>query len=80
MDEDFIDPVHQGVSLFGAEFLGKRCIPCQIAEQDRDLSALTLDPIPLGQDLLCQTRGEIALQLGDGVNGKRDLGSGGRGG
>ena len=77
MDEDLEDPVHKAVSLFRAELLGKGRIPGQIAEQDRDLSPLPLDPVPLGEDLFGQTRGEITLQLGDGVNRRR--GFGGRG-
>ena len=76
VDEDLEDPVHKAVRLFGAELLGERCIPGQVAEQHRDLSTLTLDPVPLGQDLLGQTCGEVTLQLGDGVKGRRDLGGG----
>jgi hypothetical protein len=54
VDKDFIDSVHQGVSFFGTELFGERYKSRQIAEQDRDLPFLPLDPIPLCQDFLGQ--------------------------
>ncbi|MFH1629473.1 MAG: hypothetical protein ABIE47_12225 [Pseudomonadota bacterium] len=63
MDEDLVDLVHNGVSLFRAEPLHKRRKSLYVAEHHCDLLAFTFDFSLLGQDFFCEALWKVALNL-----------------
>ena len=47
VDEEFVDLVHDAVSLFGPELFHQARESLQVAEHDRDLFALPFNLVPL---------------------------------
>ena len=59
VNEYLIDLVHHGIDFFGTEFVGKRSEAFHIAEHHRDLSLLSFNLVPLGEDLLRDVNGKV---------------------
>ena len=63
MNEDLVDLVHYGICLFRARLLDKRREAFHITEHDGDLFTFAFNLPTLSQSFLCETFGEIALNL-----------------
>ena len=63
VNEDLVDLVHDGVSLFRAESLHKRRKALHVAEHHCDLLAFAFYLVSLAQDFLCQALGKITLNF-----------------
>ena len=65
VDENLVHLIHNGVCFFGVDLLRKRREPLHVTEHHCDLLSLALYLVTLREDLLGETLGQVALDLGE---------------
>ncbi|MFO8030050.1 MAG: hypothetical protein R6U28_09325 [Cyclonatronaceae bacterium] len=63
VDQDLIDPIHNGISVFRTDLLGKTRKPNHVAEHDRNRFPFAFDFMFLSKDFLCQPLRQVALNF-----------------